>query len=613
MPLALGETLEHRYKIDKKLGEGGFGAVYRAYDTRLNVLCAVKESFDASEEAARQFKRGAEMLARLRHPHLPRVTDFFDIPNKGLYLVMDFVEGEDLLSRIQRLRQPLPEEHVVVWLRQICDALTYIHNQNPPIIHRDIKPQNIIIDQNGNAILVDFGLAKLFEAGQRTSLGARGLTPGFASLEQYGTGATDARSDIYSLGATAYAMLTAQAPMESIQRVVNSEPITSPRGLKMSISEPLSIAVMLEIDPHRRPQTAREFSAKLSVEELKCKAAEQRAQPEVVMRQGNTLTKEKKGKGLASLIGKTVMYAQGKYRYGAPMICNEEILAVIAAAHDIKNEGTDVYDPALNLVVVHKKLQTPEAVVRHANTLTLELASGVTMEFVHVPAGEFLMGSDKTKDPMARNNETPQHWVDLDEYLVGKYPVTNQQYQSFVQAAVYYEPRHWENGKIPPGKANHPVVCVSWDDAVAFCAWVSKVTGKLVRLPSEAEWEKAVRGTDGRIYPWGDQAPDAQRCNFGKNVRYTTPVGRYSPSGDGPYGCADQAGNVWEFVADWYSATYYQSSPAYNPKGPSSGPQRVIRGGAWNDVEDVVRSAYRDRLNPTDAYIFYGFRCVCSS
>ncbi|MCX6068495.1 MAG: serine/threonine-protein kinase, partial [Chloroflexi bacterium] len=255
MPLALGETLERRYKIDKKLGEGGFGAVYRAYDTRLDVLCAVKESFDSSEEAARQFKRGASMLASLRHPHLPRVTDFFDIPNKGLYLVMDFVQGEDLLTRIQRLHQPLPEDQVVDWLKQICEALSYIHSQNPPVIHRDIKPQNIIIDQSGNAILVDFGLAKLFDAGQRTSLGARGLTPGFAPVEQYGSGATDARSDIYSLGATAYAMLTAQAPPESIQRVVNAETLTSPRGLIRSISEPLSDAIMqaLEIDPRRRP------------------------------------------------------------------------------------------------------------------------------------------------------------------------------------------------------------------------------------------------------------------------------------------------------------------------------------------------------------------------
>ncbi len=172
MPLGIGETLQGRYKIERKLGEGGFGAVYRAHDTRLDVFCAIKESLDASEEAARQFKRSATMLASLRHPHLPRVTDFFGFQNKGLYLVMDYVQGEDLIARMKRLRQALPEEQVEKWLQQICDALIYLHNQNPPIIHRDIKPQNIIIDQHENAILVDFGLAKVYKAGQQTTLGA---------------------------------------------------------------------------------------------------------------------------------------------------------------------------------------------------------------------------------------------------------------------------------------------------------------------------------------------------------------------------------------------------------------------------------------------------------
>jgi len=156
MTMKIGSTLEKRYQIEKKLGEGGFGAVYQATDTRLSVRCAIKESFLTTEEAIRQFRREAEMLARLRHPNLPRVTDYFDTPD-GLYLVMDFVEGYDLVTVFQRHGGPLPEENTVTWIGQVCEALTYLHTQKPPIIHRDIKPQNIIITHEGVAMLVDFG------------------------------------------------------------------------------------------------------------------------------------------------------------------------------------------------------------------------------------------------------------------------------------------------------------------------------------------------------------------------------------------------------------------------------------------------------------------------
>ncbi|MCX6082006.1 MAG: SUMF1/EgtB/PvdO family nonheme iron enzyme [Chloroflexi bacterium] len=729
MPLALGETLERRYKIDKKLGEGGFGAVYRAYDTRLNVLCAVKESFDTSEDAARQFKRGAEMLASLRHPHLPRVTDFFDIPNKGLYLVMDFVEGEDLLSRIQRLRQPLPEEQAVVWLRQICDALIYIHRQNPPIIHRDIKPQNIIIDQTGKAILVDFGLAKLFEAGQRTSLGARGLTPGFAAVEQYGTGATDARSDIYSLGATAYVMLTAQVPPESIQRVVNTEMLDAPDKINPQTSENLSAAIVqaMEIDPRHRPQTAQEFLIKLyevnrnsteisgddlalpdpnnnsltldSVGDYIKRGNERRENGDLDgaindYSEAIRLTPDfaiayfwraavRKSKGDLSgalddysvaiqldpddnfsyLSRGSVYEAIGNldqaiddyteairldpnyanvYWYrgnvwemkenvdvaiidfqkyldlgggieGGDQAEVEELileLRVKAEAALREKKAQNIREDELRIPkIANEKLR--DEPINNSITVNLELTSGVTMEFVLVPAGEFLMGSDKSKDWQAGDYETPQHRVKLSEYLIGKYPVTNKQFQAFINASGYMQTNHWGNRTNTYGKQDHPVVCISWQDAVAFCTWASKVSGQPVRLPSEAEWEKAARGTDGRIYPWGDRKPNEKLCNFNNNVGDTTRVGDYSPAGDSTYGCADLAGNVCEWVADWYSDTYYQDSPAINPTGPSSGEYRVLRGGSWggNVLDQGVSS--RISNSPDFGFNYYGFRCVC--
>ena len=166
-------------------------------------------------------------------------------------------------------------------------------------------------------------------------------------------------------------------------------------------------------------------------------------------------------------------------------------------------------------------------------------------EMVLIPASEFLMGSDPGRDKHADDEEQPQHTLYLPDYYMARTPVTNAQYVAFVQATYRDPPEDWKHGRPPEGKEDHPVGYISWYDAVAYCNWLSQVTGKPYRLPSEAEWEKAARGTDGRIYPWGDEPSDEKRCNFGCNVGGTTPVGRYSPQGDSPYGCTDMAGNVW--------------------------------------------------------------------
>ena len=228
-----------------------------------------------------------------------------------------------------------------------------------------------------------------------------------------------------------------------------------------------------------------------------------------------------------------------------------------------------------------------------------------------MPSGGFVMGSDPRKDKLAQPNEQPQHQVSLREFLIGKYPVTNRQYQSFVKSTGHRPPRNWKNGQIPAGKEAHPVVRVNWQDASAFCEWAGEVSGYTLQLPSEAEWEKAARGTDGRIYPWGNQAPDARLCNFDKNVNDTTPVGSYSPQGDSPYGASDMAGNVWEWVADWYGETYYKNSPANNPGGPPIGNFRVLRGGSWTNSDFHLRTSNRDNYDPTSSGNVDGFRCVC--
>jgi len=226
------------------------------------------------------------------------------------------------------------------------------------------------------------------------------------------------------------------------------------------------------------------------------------------------------------------------------------------------------------------------------------------MEWVEVPAGEFLMGREDSS-----SNEIPVHYVYLDTYEIGKYEVTNQQYLQCVKGGVCSLPR---NGKYNTTEyANHPVVDVSWFDADTFCTW----NDRNGRLPTEAEWEKAARGTDGRTYPWGE-GRDNSYVNYLANVGDTAIVGSY-PKGVSPYGAYDMAGNVLEWVADWFFSTYYRTYPIdqwpSNPSGPEDGYARVLRGGSWNNRDSNVRSTARYRDDPTFTINSVGFRCARST
>jgi formylglycine-generating enzyme required for sulfatase activity len=238
------------------------------------------------------------------------------------------------------------------------------------------------------------------------------------------------------------------------------------------------------------------------------------------------------------------------------------------------------------------------------------LTTPIEMTLIHIPAGEFLMGSDKDVDKDAQSNELPQHRLHLPEYYIGKTPVTNAHYRVFVQDIGHRKPSHWENGEIPSGKERHPVFNVDWHDAIAFCAWLSEQTGKPFRLPSEAEWEKAARGTDGLIYPWGNQW-DSSRCNTKESgIDDTTPVGKYSPRGDSPYGCVDMAGNVWEWMLSLDKA--YPYDPGDGRENLDAGGLRVLRGGAFTFSTRYARCACRSQYIPDYWFNSVGFR-VCVS
>ncbi|MGV8120560.1 MAG: formylglycine-generating enzyme family protein [Candidatus Xenobiia bacterium LiM19] len=236
-------------------------------------------------------------------------------------------------------------------------------------------------------------------------------------------------------------------------------------------------------------------------------------------------------------------------------------------------------------------------------------------ETIVIPAGEFLMGSVPGE---GRDDERPRRKVRLESYAIYTCQITNGQYEKFVAESGYNAEGKWKTWH-RAGRENHPVVCMTWNDAMAYCKWAGG------SLPTEAQWEKAARGTDGRRFPWGDEW-DGTKCNWDKVPKVsgmddikegmgTAPVGSF-PDGVSPYGLQDTLGNVWEWCADWYDKKYYLTGPCENPEGPMEGAHRVIRGGSWAEEEDInplddLRCAARRKFNPKYKYrIDFGFR-VC--
>ena len=271
MPLLLkkDELIRNRYLIRKIIGQGGMGCIYLAEDTRLSGrLCALKEvvhdqTLDSvlHREAQKQFKQEATILAKLDHPNLPKVSDFFSKSNRD-YLIMDYIPGDDLrtlMLKAKHQKKFLREKEVRSWANQLADALIYLHNQDPPILHRDIKPSNLKLNPSGLLKLVDFGLVKLLAPGEMTITIIQGQgTVIYTPLEQYGGDGshTDVRSDIYSFGSTLYHLLTNTPPIDARARFINPNTLTSPRKLNPNISLQMERAILwaMHLHPDERPQ-----------------------------------------------------------------------------------------------------------------------------------------------------------------------------------------------------------------------------------------------------------------------------------------------------------------------------------------------------------------------
>ncbi len=519
------------YRVESRHGEGSFGVTYRALDPSRGMPVLVKElRVERLDDwkALELFEREAEVLASLSHPNIPAFRDFFAHGDQGplpatamssyagpgrlsLMLVQEFIEGTTLQQRIDQGERLSPDSAETV-LRALLGALQYLHQRHPALVHRDIKPGNVILTSEAKAYLVDFGaiqnrLRNADSAGS-TIVGTLGYMP----LEQT-RGVARPASDLYALGVTMVVALAGR-PIEDIPfdeatgkiAIDRALPTETPRRLRDALDSMIALGVS------QRAQSASEVLARLD-----------RPEPLVAPR--------RRSRNAVALTVAGVLMLTGAVGVGVPMM----------SRWGAQSRGGGSAGPAP---------ARPQTAASECPANMAALASGT-----------FVVGDR-------------QDTVNVAPYCLDRTEVTVRAYGACVTAGRCTEPNafnapsgeataycNWKH----PGRDEHPINCVDWFQAVSFCKWQEK------RLPSEEEWEWAARGgSAGRTYPWGGGTPDAQFCWSGVSVRYSTcPVGSF-PDGDALGGIHDLAGNVWEWTATTFNgANRVARSDSWGSKDPS--------------------------------------------
>ncbi|MEO6061768.1 MAG: bifunctional serine/threonine-protein kinase/formylglycine-generating enzyme family protein [Thermoflexales bacterium] len=595
-----------QYEILGFIANGGMGEVYHARHWMMGTDVALKlinGSLMTDPAMATRFVREVQSIVKLRHPHIVEVFNAgaFD----GLYfMVMEYLSLGSLGHEIGALRerkQKMPIAKAINITRQIALALDHAHKLG--FTHRDVKPANIMKRSEGHYVLTDFGLV-LEEAASRLTHTGWGMgTPAYMPPEQW-NGDAEPQSDIYALGIVLHEMLAGEAPFRATAPsalMIKHMTEPPPRLIGARPDAPPYLQNVLDIALAKKPgdrfATGAQFVNALDPETRlptpDPPTAVLAASPPAIPPGGNVTSHSpaigRPPTSISPSRRRILAIGGGVLGLGAVglalgrLLNPPEIPAASATVQSAKPSTPP--GPAATIRLTETKVSTltpaatatatalPSAVRRvNANLAVITLSPGVEMEFVRVPAGEFLLGSDKGKDPAAAADELPQHTLTLPEYWMGKGPVQVTQFAAFVRTTGYKSHAEKEgksyvyNGTTqvavngagwshPGGPTTnvdalqrHPVSHMSWDDSIAFASWAAKAAGVAIALASEAEWEKAARGTDGRLYPWGNDGPDATRLNFNLNVTGTTEVGQYGLRGASPYGCDDMAGNVWQWT-----------------------------------------------------------------
>jgi formylglycine-generating enzyme required for sulfatase activity len=622
-----GVVVGGRYRILNVIGRGGMGAVYRAEAIQLGKIWALKELaplFEDDDEQRRyasQFRQEARLLANLDHPGLPRIADFFD-EDDHYYLVMDYIAGHDLHKLQVAHGGPLPAPMVMGWLYEVVDIISYLHHLDPPVIIRDIKPSNIMLSEAGRIKLIDFGIAKMVRSDHNTATAIRGTgSPGFSPVEQYGGAGTDQRTDIYALGATVYCLLTGVLPMDSMQRLVSQDPLLPVRQFNSTVPEELAAVIekMMALLPPARYQSMDEVRDALGwgTDALRLPPLP----PAAVLSTaagaaGVAATPAVAGGGAPGVAGVGTPAVAGG---GAPAVAGVAgtLAPAGAEAGTAVAEGASLTSPPSTTPRLALTVTRPQAQMSH----DIRINEIDNSEMMYVPGGEFWMG---TVEGEGRGDDGPQHSLELEPFRLGRYAISFEQFERFVQATGYVARGGWKRWSSPQTR-QCPVFDVTLYDALAYCAWAG------ARLPTEAEWEKAARGPDGRRYPWGERW-DPERCNNWKMqrggalahmvemvaARGPVPCGSF-PDGASPYGVIDLVGNVLEWTASRYAPYPYVAGDGREAAVPpaeqlTSAHAYVLRGGAWYLADSLhFHAAARYHAYPACSSLHFGFRIATSA
>ncbi|HYQ02399.1 MAG TPA: bifunctional serine/threonine-protein kinase/formylglycine-generating enzyme family protein [Polyangiaceae bacterium] len=682
----VGSTIAEKYRIERLVGEGGFAVVYRAQHTIWNQPVAIKffnglssAPVEQREEFKSQFIQEGALLTELssQTASIVQARDVGEYTSPSgqwmPYMVLEWLDGVALDELLERERisgvGPWNIEQVVTLLSQVANALDVAHGKG--IAHRDIKPANIFVlgEQprlSATLKVLDFGVAKMMSdntqlkaAMAKTGMNITSFTPQYGAPEQFSRsyGATGPWTDVYALALVAVEMLIGKPALdgEDIVQLAfstgNPERRPTPRMFGAQVSDAVEavFAKALAIMPHDRFARAREFWSALE-QAYGGFYTQPGFRPSLVsgefatrtthLVQGGTVPQPIAPGNIASTSSPATLNAtpSPSSKTGLVLGLGVGLIAIGAAGYLLLGGKHEDPSPKAAVAVPSAPVLSaaPSAAAPSAATPP---APACPEEMVQIPAGQFFMGSDQKDAP---DNEKPSHNVTVESLCMDLYEVSARKYKACSdQGKCRRAPTEVDWPKITaaeratysplctiadPEKLDHPITCVTWEMADNYC----KANDK--RLPTEAEWEFATRGPDGRIYPWGDDAPtsehlnacDAQCMAWGKAHKVelkalekgddgfatTAPVGKF-PAGRSRFGPYDVVGNVWEWVADWYGT--YQADATKNPLGPATGERKVIRGGAWNGgYEAWLHPSFRYAQVPNAQSYGIGFRCVKS-